>query len=93
MNIAMICDTGILAVGSLELIRCTQSRAHGLTGMSPYPNPQHMDFRFRLYSHSPCFCVMPKLDFPNFSVDNPRLWEVHFEIYFEVPAINDSLTP
>lgn len=33
------------------------------------------------------------MDFPNFSVDNPHLWEVHCDIYFEVHAINSTLTP
>lgn len=33
------------------------------------------------------------MDFTNFSVDNPHLWEVHCDIYFEVHAINNTLTP
>jgi hypothetical protein len=51
-----------------------------------------MDFHFRLYSHSSRF-LMPKLHFPNFSGDDPRLWNGHCEIYFEVYAISDTLKP
>jgi hypothetical protein len=36
---------------------------------------------------------LPKLDFPKFDGDNPRLWKYRFEQYFEVYAISDILKP
>lgn len=46
---------------------------------------------FAALSHS--FPNPQHMDFTNFSVDNPHLWEVHCDIYFEVHAINNTLTP
>ncbi|WVZ69199.1 hypothetical protein U9M48_018023 [Paspalum notatum var. saurae] len=36
---------------------------------------------------------MPKLDFPKFDGDNPRLWKDRCEAYFEVYGISDALKP
>jgi hypothetical protein len=33
----------------------------------------------------------PKMDFPKFSGDNPRLWKDRCEVYFEVYSISDML--
>jgi hypothetical protein len=34
---------------------------------------------------------LPKLDFPKFSGDNPKIWRKQYEIYFDVFSIPESL--
>ena len=53
-----------------------------VTGMCPHPFPQN-DFA----RHTP----LPKLDFPKFDGDNPRLWRDRCEIFFEVYSVGDHL--
>lgn len=45
----------------------------------------------QFYLLAPRHGPMPKVDFPKFSGDNPRLWKDCAEIYFEVYAISDAL--
>ena len=36
---------------------------------------------------------LPKLEFPRFDGENPRLWKDRCEMYFEVYGVSDALKP
>lgn len=36
---------------------------------------------------------MPKLEFPKFDGENPRLWKDRCELYFEVYSVSEALKP
>ncbi|WVZ96404.1 hypothetical protein U9M48_042044, partial [Paspalum notatum var. saurae] len=65
---------------------------HPVTGTSiPYQQhiPEHGDSFHEVVSHRSSF--LPKMEFPKFDGDNPRLWWDRCEMYFEVYAVADSL--
>ena len=61
-----------------------------ITGMSTgtqLPPESHSEGRGCSYRSG----QMPKLEFPKFDGENPRLWADHYEMYFELFSVSDSL--
>lgn len=65
---------------------------HPVTGMSHAP-PLHFDSLGDPRPSSSRSTPLPKLEFPKFDGENPRLWKDRCEQYFEVYSISDSLKP
>ena len=58
---------------------------HPITGMFPEPPPHRLDHHS--VGRSP---PLPKLDFPKFDGENPRLWRDRCEMYFDVYGVSES---
>jgi len=64
---------------------------HPVTGMFPDPIPSRHEQPLN-HAHSVGRSTpIPKLDFPKFNGENPRLWKDRCEMYFEVYNVSDSL--
>ena len=59
--------------------------------MIPEPSPPHVDSRSVPCDASIRASPLPKLHFPSFDGDNPRLWRDHCDMLFEVFSVNPSL--
>jgi hypothetical protein len=53
----------------------------------PRHNASNSSFRDSISRSTP----FPKLEFPKFAGENPRLWRGRCEIYFEVYSVSDQL--
>ena len=60
-------------------------------GMFSDPNPSGFDSRGQSSFTSVRAPHLPKLEFPKFDGDNPRLWRDHCNMYFEVFSVAPSL--
>ena len=66
---------------------------HPVTGTSHGPSPQSHGLDAESLDSSTRPCPIPKLKFPKFDGDNPRLWKDRCEMYFEVYRVSESLKP
>jgi hypothetical protein len=64
-----------------------------ITGMSNNPLPRTHDFLFEEGSSSSRSAPKPKIEFPRFDGQNPRLWKDRCELYLEVYSVSDALKP
>jgi hypothetical protein len=64
---------------------------HPVTGMFHDLNPSDSDFHSHPSSTSVRAPHLPKLEFPKFDGDNPRLWRDHCNMYFEVYSVTPDL--
>ena len=64
---------------------------HPVTGMPHNSPPQTHDCDADLRLNGSRLGPVPKLEFPKFDGENPRLWKDCCEMYFEVYNVSDSL--
>ena len=62
---------------------------HLVTGMSTEPPLDRSESSSS--PHTPRTSPLPKLDFPKFDGENPRLWKDRCEMFFEVYGVSDRL--
>lgn len=56
--------------------------------------PPHLfDLDASTSTHTPCSGSIPKMDFPKFNGDNPRLWMDQCEEYFEIYGVREEMKP
>lgn len=64
---------------------------HPVTGTSPDPNPHESGSGDdgRAFARKPV--SLPKMEFPKFDGENPRLWKARCEMYFEVFGVSEHM--
>ena len=78
--------TEMLAVGFWVPILHARSR-----GMTPSLDPSALPARDFPRDNSPRHPPLPKIEFPKFDGDNPRLWRDRYEMFFEVYSVGNTL--
>jgi hypothetical protein len=66
---------------------------HPVTGMSQQPPSHFPDSPRNLHNSLGKSGSTPKMSFPSFDGENPRLWEDRCELYFEIYNVHDALKP
>ena len=79
------------AEGVLGLISGSNPPLVNHQGTHPSPSIHLVDDSSGLFSHTSHAGSMPKMDFPKFDGDKPRLWQEQCEIYFEIYGVSKMM--
>jgi hypothetical protein len=79
--------------GVLGLISGTNPPLFTLPGMNHDPSHLTFDFDSGAASHTHCHGAVPKMDFPKFDGEQPRLSKEQCELYFEIYGMSAAMKP